>query len=92
MDVNYYLLVAGDIKGNMIYLSGSILSVGIGTVDIEAENLFLLFITWADHKLCYCIILLMRKLIGLSNRCSLCGNLVTYRVILCGSSTSYRAL
>jgi hypothetical protein len=48
--------VAGGVKGNRICLSGGVLLVDAGTVGVEAENLFLLFITRPSGELrCYII-------------------------------------
>lgn len=42
----------GDVKGNMICLSGGVLSADAGTVGVEAKNLFSSFIARAGHELC----------------------------------------
>ena len=85
-----YSSVAEGIKGNINCLSGSVLSAGIKTVDIEAENLFLLFIVWASYKFRCCIILLIQELINLLDRYSLYSNLITYKVVLYILSISHK--
>ena len=90
MDVDCHSSVAGGVKGNMICLSGGVLSADAGTVGVEAENLFSSFIARAGYELRCCVVILMRELVGLSDRCSLCGNLVAYEAVSRGSSTSHK--
>ena len=44
MDVDCKSLVAGGVKGNGICLSGGVPSADLGTIGVEAENLFSSFI------------------------------------------------
>jgi hypothetical protein len=55
-------------------LPGLTLDICVG---VEAENLFSLFIARPGDELRCCVALLMRE-VGLSDRCSLCDNLVAY--------------
>lgn len=69
-------LVAKGVKNNRISFSGGVPSADSRTISVEAENLFSSFIARPVMSFDVCVALLMREAVTLSDRCSLCGNLV----------------
>ena len=69
-------------KVNKICLSSGVLSADTGTADVEADNLFSLFIVRSVISFVVVLHLLVPKPIGLSDGCNLCGNLVAYGSVL----------
>jgi hypothetical protein len=84
LDVDCHSSVVGSVKGNGICLSGGVPLVDSGTVGVEAEDLFLLFIAWPVTSFVVYV--------ALSDGFSLCGNLVAYEPYYYLITDAYRVL